>query len=181
MELFYDKKTGWDKLDTQSCMDYAEGYKSFLDAGETERDAVSYLTEKAEAKGYKAWTRGMPVQSGDKLYQINRDKSLILTHIGKAPLSEGFHLTAPPHILMPHVSTFAPYRFTKGTEWHISRPITMAVSKSINGLPFRSSCAVLFVSARTEPSHGSLCISATSPTTPNLSSQIFCRIWQVSK
>lgn len=83
-------------------MDYAEGYKSFLDAGKTERDAVSYLTEKAEAKGYKAWTRGMPVQSGDKLYQINRDKSLILTHIGKAPLSEGFHLTAA-HLDAPRI------------------------------------------------------------------------------
>ena len=44
----------------------------------------------------------MPVQSGDKLYQINRDKSLILTHIGKAPLSEGFHLTAA-HLDAPRI------------------------------------------------------------------------------
>lgn len=102
MELFYDKKTGWDKLDTKSCMDYAEGYKAFLDAGKTERDAVSYLVEKAEAKGYKAWTRSMDAKPGDKLYQINRDKGVILAHIGKASLSEGFHLTAA-HLDAPRI------------------------------------------------------------------------------
>lgn len=102
MELFYDKKTGWDKLDKKACMDYAEGYKAFLDAGKTERDAVSYIVAQAEAKGYKAWKRGMDVKAGDKLYQVNREKGIILTHVGKASLSEGLRLTAA-HLDAPRV------------------------------------------------------------------------------
>ena len=54
MELFYDKKPGYDKLDKKACMDYAEGYKAFLDEGKTERDAVDAIVRMAEAKGYKA-------------------------------------------------------------------------------------------------------------------------------
>lgn len=102
MELFYDKKAGWDKLDKKACMDYAEGYKAFLDVGKTERDAVSYIVEQAEAKGYKAWTRGMEAKPGDKLYQINRDKGVILAHIGKASLADGIHLTAA-HLDAPRI------------------------------------------------------------------------------
>ncbi len=102
MELFYDKKTGWDKLDKKACMDYAEGYKAFLDAGKTERDAVSYIAAQAESKGYKEWKRGMDVKAGDKLYQINRHKGIILTHVGKASLSEGLRLTAA-HLDAPRV------------------------------------------------------------------------------
>ncbi len=58
MELFYDKKPGYDKLDKKACMDYAEGYKAFLDEGKTERDAVDAIVRMAEAKGYKAYVRG---------------------------------------------------------------------------------------------------------------------------
>lgn len=42
-QLFYDKKTGFDRLteaDRQGIQTYAEGYKTFLDEAKTERDAV---------------------------------------------------------------------------------------------------------------------------------------------
>ena len=56
-KLFYDKKTGWDRMsdrDQAAMMDYAEGYKAFLDEAKTERDAVARLKEMAEAKGFAA-------------------------------------------------------------------------------------------------------------------------------
>ena len=68
------KKRGYDKLDKTACMDYAEGYKAFLDEGKTERDAVEAIVRMAEAKGYKAFVRGMEVKPGDKFYQVNRYK-----------------------------------------------------------------------------------------------------------
>ena len=55
-ELFYDKKTGWDRMradDRRAMHSYAEGYKEFLNEGKTERDAVNYLKAKAESCGYK--------------------------------------------------------------------------------------------------------------------------------
>ena len=102
MELFYDKKPGYDKLDKKACMDYAEGYKAFLDEGKTERDAVNAIVRMAEAKGYKAYVRGMAVNPGDKFYQINRYKGIILAHIGTAPLSDGVRLTAA-HLDAPRI------------------------------------------------------------------------------
>ena len=94
MDLCYEKKPGWDKLDKQACMEYAEGYKAFLDTGKTERDAVEAIVARAEAKGYRPFTRGMNVQPGDKFYQVNRHKGVILAHIGHASLADGVRLTA---------------------------------------------------------------------------------------
>ena len=68
-KLFYDKKTGWDRMsdgDQAAMMDYAEGYKAFLDEAKTERDAVARLKEMAEAKGFAADERGMELHPGDK-------------------------------------------------------------------------------------------------------------------
>ena len=104
-ELFYDKKTVWDSMTEEqesAMMGYAEGYKAFLDAGKTERDAVRYLTAKAEAKGFVPFTRGMAVKAGDKFYSVNRNKGIILTVIGKQPLSAGIHLTAA-HLDAPRI------------------------------------------------------------------------------
>ena len=59
-QLFYDKKTGFDRLteaDRQGIQTYAEGYKTFLDEAKTERDAVKEIARMAEAKGFRAWTR----------------------------------------------------------------------------------------------------------------------------
>ena len=85
-KLFYDKKTGWDRMsdrDQAAMMDYAEGYKAFLDEAKTERDAVARLKEMAEAKGFAAYERGMELHPGDKYYKINRNKGIILFVIGK--------------------------------------------------------------------------------------------------
>ncbi len=50
--LFYDKKTGWDRMsdaEQAAMMEYAEGYKAFLDEAKTERDAVRRL--QADGRG----------------------------------------------------------------------------------------------------------------------------------
>ena len=101
-ELFYDKKPGFDKANKAAVMAYAEGYKAFLDEGKTERDATAAIVRRAEAAGYQPWKRGMDVRPGDKLYQINRDKGVILAHIGRASLAEGVHLTAA-HLDAPRI------------------------------------------------------------------------------
>ena len=74
-QLFYDKKTGFDRLteaDRQGIQTYAEGYKTFLDEAKTERDAVKEIARMAEAKGFRAWTRDDTLKTGDRIYRINR-------------------------------------------------------------------------------------------------------------
>ncbi len=104
-QLFYDKKPGFDRLtgsDKKAVQTYAEGYKAFLDEGKTERDAVRELVRLAEAKGFRAWTRGDAVKAGDKLYQVNRGKGVTLAVIGKKSMKEGVRLTAA-HLDAPRV------------------------------------------------------------------------------
>ena len=101
-QLFYDKKPGWDRVDMQAAQAYGEGYKAFLNAGKTERDAVRAMVKGAEAAGFTPYTRGRKLSAGDKIYQINRGKGLILAVIGKKSLEEGVHLTAA-HLDAPRV------------------------------------------------------------------------------
>ena len=104
-KLFYDKKTGWDRMsdrDQAAMMDYAEGYKAFLDEAKTERDAVARLKEMAEAKGFAAYERGMELHPGDKYYKINRNKGIILFVIGKEGMRLGINLAAA-HLDAPRI------------------------------------------------------------------------------
>ena len=104
-QLFYDKKTGFDRLteaDRQGIQTYAEGYKTFLDEAKTERDAVKEIARMAEAKGFRAWTRDDTLRVGDKIYRINRHKGIMLAVIGEKSLAEGVRLTAA-HLDAPRV------------------------------------------------------------------------------
>ena len=104
-DLFYDKKTGWDRMsadDKRAMHAYAEGYKAFLNEAKTERDAVAYLKAKAESLGYQPFTRGCAVKPGEKYYKVNRNKAIILTVIGQEPLSAGINLTAA-HLDAPRI------------------------------------------------------------------------------
>ena len=104
-QLFYDKKTGFDRLtdeDKQGIQTYAEGYKKFLDESKTERDAVLEIARMAESKGFRAWTRDDTLRPGDKIYRINRHKGIMLAVIGEKSLAEGVRLTAA-HLDAPRV------------------------------------------------------------------------------
>ena len=51
-ELFYNKKPGFDRTSWEKASEYAEGYKTFLDMGKTERDAVTAMIELAQEAGF---------------------------------------------------------------------------------------------------------------------------------
>jgi aspartyl aminopeptidase len=103
--LFLKRKNGYDCLpegDEGKMQTYCEGYKRFLDEGKTERACVDYAVSLAEAKGFRAFTRGEKIQSGDKLYRVNRGKSLVLAVIGEKPLDQGSRICAA-HIDSPRL------------------------------------------------------------------------------
>lgn len=104
-QLFYEKKPGFDRLtdgDRAEITAYAEGYKQFLNAGKTERDATAELVRQAKANGFVAYDRAAKLQPGDKVYRINRDKGVILAVIGQKSLEEGIRLTAA-HLDAPRI------------------------------------------------------------------------------
>ncbi|SBW04288.1 Dephospho-CoA kinase [uncultured Eubacteriales bacterium] len=103
--LLDNPKNGYDRLtieDEAAMKTYCEDYKKFLDAGKTERECVDEAIRLAEAQGFKAFTRGMTVNPGEKLYRANRGKALMLAVVGSAPLSEGVNIGAA-HIDAPRL------------------------------------------------------------------------------
>ncbi len=100
--LFYTRKTGFDRADKAAVQAYAVGYKSFLDAGKTERDAVTALVAQAEQAGFTAYDATKTYETGDKFYAINRAKSLTLVVMGQEKLDAGVMLTAA-HLDAPRI------------------------------------------------------------------------------
>ena len=105
-ELAY-KRTNVYKVADEKLMkeifDYAEGYKTFLDEGKTEREVCSYVVAQAEKAGYKPFTFGTKLKAGDKVYYNNRGKNVYLIRIGKADVAkDGIRIIAS-HIDSPRI------------------------------------------------------------------------------
>lgn len=108
--LFYDPENGFDRLsedEEKEMIEYAEGYKDFLDKGKTERLCVDNCIRLAEKEGFREYKAGQPLAAGDKVYFNNRDKAIMLAVIGTERLDEGINITAahtdaPRLDLKPH-------------------------------------------------------------------------------
>ncbi len=104
-KLFYQPKNGWERLgaDQEAALeDYCRDYKAFLDAGKTERLCVREGVRLAQAQGFRPYSRGMALKSGDKVYLNNRGKMLLLAVIGREKLDQGVRITAA-HIDSPRL------------------------------------------------------------------------------
>lgn len=105
-ELAYSKKNVYEVYDAErikKIFDYAEGYKAFLDAAKTEREAVRRGIEMAEAAGFTAYTLGEELKPGDCRYYNNRDKNLFIFRIGEEDLEkDGIRILAA-HIDSPRL------------------------------------------------------------------------------
>ena len=69
-ELAYKRTNVYEVADEalmKAIFDYAEGYKTFLDEGKTEREVCAYVVKAAEEKGYKPFKFGMQLKAGDKV------------------------------------------------------------------------------------------------------------------
>lgn len=104
-KLSTTQKNGFDRLseaDLAEMETYCTSYKEFLNGGKTERLCAAESIRLAEAKGYRPYTRGMALKPGDKVYRCNRNKSVLLAHIGTAPLADGAQIVAA-HIDSPRL------------------------------------------------------------------------------
>ena len=105
-ELAYKRTNVYEVADEKmmkEIFDYAEGYKTFLDAGKTEREVCQYVEEAAKAQGYKPFEFGMKLKAGDKVYYNNRGKNIYLIRIGKGDVAkDGIRIIAS-HIDSPRI------------------------------------------------------------------------------
>ncbi len=104
-KLFYEKKNGLLKVDDaiiDSMQKYCEGYKAYLDAGKTEREAVATAIAMAEEKGFVPFVIGNKYNAGDRVYFNNRGKTVAFAVIGKESSDKGINITAA-HVDSPRL------------------------------------------------------------------------------
>lgn len=81
-------------------------YIDFISDCKTERECVDEMVAKIEAAGYadiNSYIRNnKKVQAGDKLYAVNMNKSLVMIHMGEAPLEDGVNILGA-HIDSPRI------------------------------------------------------------------------------
>ena len=90
----------------KAAYDFCEGYKSFLDAAKTEREAVTTAIALLEKAGYVPFDHAAEYKAGDKVYLNNRGKALIAATIGRRSVAEGVrigvaHIDSPRLDLKP--------------------------------------------------------------------------------
>ncbi len=105
-ELSYTKKNYFETASAEerkAIFDYAEGYKRYLDAGKTEREACAEAVRLAKEAGFTPYELGDALKKGDKKYFINRDKSVVVFRIGNKNLEEDGIRIIASHIDAPRV------------------------------------------------------------------------------
>ena len=105
-ELAYQRTNVYEKADEKLMKEifaYAEGYKTFLDEGKTEREVCAVVETAAKKAGYKAFEFGTKLKAGDKVYYNNRGKNIYLIRVGKADVAkDGIRILAS-HIDSPRI------------------------------------------------------------------------------
>ncbi len=104
----YELKNGWtNDVDKEIVFKFSEGYKDFLTQCKTERESVSETVRLAEKCGFKPLSSFDTLKEGDKVYAVNKLRSVLLAVIGSEKLSSGVnivgaHIDAPRLDLKPN-------------------------------------------------------------------------------
>ena len=104
-ELLNDRTHGAAKVgakELEKAGKFCEGYKSFMDAAKTEREAVSWAVKAAEDAGFIPFDPKKAYKAGDKVYYNNRGKAMCLAVIGKKGAKEGVRIAAA-HVDNPRI------------------------------------------------------------------------------
>jgi len=94
-KLFKKKVNGWFKISDElkkEIFEYNERYMEFLNNSKTEREIVKSSIEIAKAKGFKDINEVENLSVGDKVYYINKEKSMYLAVIGEDKLENGLNI-----------------------------------------------------------------------------------------
>jgi len=104
-KLFNKKEIGWKEIDErqkEEIFNFCNGYMKFLNKAKIEREFVVEAQKVAEENGFKDISTFDKLKTGDKVYFINRDKSMYLAIIGKEKMENGIHIVGS-HIDSPRL------------------------------------------------------------------------------
>ncbi len=105
MSLKYEKKDIYSTLsqeDLDNANGYAKSYMSFLDKARTEYLAVEEAVKILENNGFISLDEKQRLEVGDRIYFINKNKSLYVAVIGKDAIVDGVNIVGA-HIDSPRL------------------------------------------------------------------------------
>lgn len=94
-KLFNKKKVGWENLETrrkEKIFNFCKDYMDFLNKSKTEREFVKEAKKIADLNGFKDLSEYDTLNAGDRVYFINRNKSMYLAIIGQEKMETGLHI-----------------------------------------------------------------------------------------
>ena len=94
-KLFRNQSTGWEEVSEEEktvIEEVSKSYMDFLNKAKTEREFIKRAKELADANGYKDIMTFDILKPGDKIYFINRKKSMYLAIIGENSVEDGLHI-----------------------------------------------------------------------------------------
>ena len=105
-----ERKSGWENTtekEKESIFKFSDEYIYFLNKSKTEREAVRFIVEILEKNGFKNIENVQKLNTGDKVYYNNREKSVYAAIIGKENIENGLnivgsHLDSPRLDLKPN-------------------------------------------------------------------------------
>ncbi len=94
-KLFNSKKDGWETADekqNKEIFELSKSYMDFLNVAKTEREFINQARSLANKNGYKDIMEFETLSPGDKIYFINREKSMYLAIIGEESIENGMNI-----------------------------------------------------------------------------------------
>lgn len=94
-KLFNKKENGWNSKNEEqrnTIFEYAKGYINFMNASKTEREIITSSKKIADSNGFKDIKEYETLKPGDKVYYINREKSMYLAIIGEENIENGVNI-----------------------------------------------------------------------------------------
>ena len=94
-KLFLKKENGWNSVDEaekEKIFNFSNDYMNYLNRAKTEREFIQEAIKFARENGYRDIIEFQRLQPGDKVYFINREKSMYLAVIGTENIENGLHI-----------------------------------------------------------------------------------------
>ena len=94
-KLFDKKENGWlsvNEEEKQNIFNFSKGYMDFLNQAKTEREFIKMARKVADENGFRDIMEFDTLKPGDKIYFVNRKKSMYLAIIGTESIEQGLHI-----------------------------------------------------------------------------------------
>ncbi len=104
-KLMYSLNSVWedsDKKSTKKIFSFNKDYAQFINKSKNEREFVVNAEGLLSKKGFKPISEIKELKSGDRVFRINRNKSMAIAVIGKDDIREGCNMLAS-HIDSPRI------------------------------------------------------------------------------